>query len=106
RICLRYYLFPYTTLFRSPSENFNKEGFPIVDEEITLNFFARKSPPNGPYKDMLVFQEYEKMTNMKIVWDDVPQDGFTERKNLQFSSKKLPDAFYKASITQLEAIKY
>src|SRR5690606_23213577 len=89
-----------------PSENFNNEGFPIVDEEITLNFFARKSPPNGPYKDMLVFQEYEKMTNMKIVWDDVPQDGFTERKNLQFSSKKLPDAFYKASITQLEAIKY
>lgn len=89
-----------------PSEVFNKEGFPIVDEAINLKFFARRSPVNGPYKDMLVFQEYEKMSNMKIEWNDVPQDGFDERKNLEYVTKKLPDVFYKAQISQAEAVRY
>ncbi len=89
-----------------PSENFNEEGLPIVDEEITLKIFSMKSPPNGAYEDMLVFKEYEKMTNINIEWEDVPQDSFTERKNLMFASGKLPDAFYKSSITPLEAVKY
>src|SRR5690606_31979077 len=89
-----------------PSEIFNETGFPIVDEEVTLKFFARRSPPNGPYEDMLVFKEYEKMTNLNIEWEDVAQDGFDERKNLVFASGELPDALYKAAITPLEAIKY
>lgn len=89
-----------------PPETFNEDGFPIVDEEITLNFFARRSPQNGPYENMLVFQEYGKMTNVKIDWNDVPQDNFAEKKNLELASGKLPDVFYKANITQLEAVKY
>ncbi len=89
-----------------PSENFNETGMPIVDEEITLNIFARRAPPNGRYEDMLVFQEYEDMTNVKINWDDVPQDGFAERKNLQFATSELPDVFYRADISRLEAVRY
>ncbi|QGH33533.1 extracellular solute-binding protein [Gracilibacillus salitolerans] len=89
-----------------PSDNFNEEGFPIVEEQITLKFFARKSPPNGPYNEMKMFNEYEQMTNIDIDWDDVPQDGFQERKSLEFSSGELPDAFYKSSITPLEAVEY
>ncbi|KRG11886.1 hypothetical protein ACA29_14440 [Lederbergia galactosidilytica] len=89
-----------------PSDNFNKEGMPIVDEEIELKFFARRSPVNGPYKDMSVFKEFEKLSNIKIEWNDVPQDGFDERKNLEYAAKKLPDAFYKAEISHAEAVKY
>jgi putative aldouronate transport system substrate-binding protein len=89
-----------------PSENFKEDGLPIVEEEITLNIFSRKSPPNGPYEDMLVFKEYEKMTNINVEWEDVPQDSFAERKNLVFASGELPDAFYKAALTPVEAVKY
>ena len=85
---------------------FNETGFPIVNEPITLHFFAQRSPTNGPYNDMLVFREYEKMTNIHIEWEDVPSEGFTERKNLLFASNELPDAFYKSGITPLEAVKY
>ena len=81
-------------------------GFPIVEQPVKLKFFARKSPPNGPYENMLVFQEYEKKTQMDIEWEDVPQDGFPEKKNLLFASNELPDALYKASLTPLEAVKY
>lgn len=89
-----------------PSEGFREEGMPIVEEEIDLRFFARRSPVNSPYQDMRMFQEYEEMTNMNIEWDDVPQDGFAERKNLEFSSGELPDVFYKSDISQLEAVEY
>ena len=40
----------------------NKEGFPIVQEPITLKMFTRIAPVNGPFKDMPVFQDYEKMS--------------------------------------------
>jgi putative aldouronate transport system substrate-binding protein len=84
----------------------NTEGFPIVNEPETLKIFARRAPPNGPYEEMLVFKEYEKMTNVNIEWEDVPAEGFDERKNLLFASNELPDAFYKAGITPLEAVRY
>jgi putative aldouronate transport system substrate-binding protein len=86
--------------------NMTASGFPIAQQPLKLKFFARKSPPNGPYENMLVFQEYEKKTNMDIEWEDVPQEGFTERKNLLFASNELPDALFKAAVTPLEAVKY
>lgn len=85
---------------------FHATGLPIMTEPITLKFFARKDPPNGPYNDMLVFQEYAKMTNIQIEWEDVPSEGFQERKNLLFASNELPDALYKSGITPLEAVRY
>ena len=81
-------------------------GFPIVQSPIKLKMFSQKSPPNGPYEDMLVFKEYEKMTNIDIEWEDVPTEGFAEKKNLLFASNELPDALFKAGITPLEAVKY
>ncbi|QKS48926.1 extracellular solute-binding protein (plasmid) [Paenibacillus cellulosilyticus] len=90
----------------SNASNASASGFPIVQEPIKLKMFAQKSPPNGPYEDMLVFQEYEKLTNIDVEWEDVPTEGFVERKNLLFASNELPDALFKAGITQLEAVKY
>ncbi len=97
-----------TNVAEEDQENpkFNAADFPIVNEPITLKIFARKAPPNGPYAEMLVFKEYEKMTNMKIEWEDVPSEGFQERKNLLFASNELPDVLYKSGITQLEAVRY
>jgi len=83
-----------------------EEGFPLADEPVTLKMFARRAPPNGPYEEMLVFKEYEKLTNVNIEWEDVPTEGFDERKNLLFASNELPDAFFKAGITPLEAVRY
>lgn len=79
--------------------------FPLKNP-VTLKMFAQRSASNGPYKDMQMFQEYEKMTNVKVEWQDVPAESFTEKKNLMFASNELPDAFFKAGITPLEAVKY
>jgi putative aldouronate transport system substrate-binding protein len=87
-------------------ENFNAEGFPIVSEPITLTMFASRSAANGPYKDMFMFQEYEKMTNVKFEYNDVPAEGFDEKKNLVFGQKELPDIFYKSYISNDNLMKY
>jgi putative aldouronate transport system substrate-binding protein len=88
------------------SANVNKTGFPIVNQPIKLKMFAMKSPPNGPYANMMVFQEYAKKTNINVEWNDVPTEALAEKKNLLFAANDLPDALFKAGITPLESIKY
>jgi putative aldouronate transport system substrate-binding protein len=84
----------------------NNAGFPIVKEPIKLKMFTRIAPVNGPFKDMPVFQDYEKMSNVQVEWIEAPTDGFAEKKNLLFASGELPDAVYRGGLTQLEATRY
>ncbi|WJH32675.1 extracellular solute-binding protein [Paenibacillus sp. CC-CFT747] len=81
-------------------------GFPIVKEPIKLKMFTRIAPTNGPFKDMPVFQEYEKKSNIQVEFLEAPTDGFNEKKNLLFASNELPDALYRSGLTPLEAIRY
>jgi putative aldouronate transport system substrate-binding protein len=81
-------------------------GFPIVKEPLKLKMFTRIAPTNGPFKDMPVFQDYEKMSNVQVEFIEAPTDGFNEKKNLLFASNELPDVMYRSGLTQLEAIRY
>jgi putative aldouronate transport system substrate-binding protein len=82
------------------------DGFPIVEAPITLKMFTRVAPVNGPFKDMPVFQDYEKLSNIKVEFIETPTDGFAEKKNLLFASNELPDAIYRSGLSQLESIRY
>jgi len=84
----------------------SKEGFPIVQEPIKLKMFTRIAPVNGPFKDMPVFQDYEKMSNVQVEFIEAPTDGFQEKKNLLFASNELPDVLYRSGLTPLEAVRY
>ncbi|TJY42325.1 extracellular solute-binding protein [Cohnella pontilimi] len=84
----------------------NESGFPLVKDKITLKMFTRIAPSNGPFKDMPVFQDYEKMTNVHVEFTEAPTDGFQEKKNLLFASNELPDAVYRSGLTPLEATRY
>lgn len=89
-----------------PSTNFKKSGFPIVKKPITLTMFADRSAANGPYKDMAMFKAYAKKTNIHMKFNDVPDVSFGNKQSLVFSSGNLPDIFYKAHISPLDAVKY
>ncbi|WP_318618009.1 extracellular solute-binding protein [Sporosarcina sp. YIM B06819] len=83
----------------------NKEGFPIVDEKITLSLFA----PNvgiAKWQDMKYFQEMEKRTNIAFNFNTPPNESFETQKNLLFASNELPDVFYAASLTNSDVTKY
>ena len=50
----------------------NKEGFPIVKEPVTLKFMVKRTAVQPPHEEIYVWQEYEKMTGVKIEWINVP----------------------------------
>lgn len=87
--------------------NLNETGFPIVDEEITLTFLAGAFPSSNPdWNDVLIFNEYETMTNMDIEWEMVPTTGLEERRNLALGSADLPDAFHTAGVPKGDLLRY
>ncbi|MBD2867194.1 type 2 periplasmic-binding domain-containing protein [Paenibacillus arenilitoris] len=90
----------------APTDNFHATGFPIVEKPITLDIFNRQSNSNIPWDKMLVFREYEKMTNIKASFKNVPTAGFNEKRNLILNTKDLPDIFISANFTRLDAVKY
>ena len=92
---------------KTDSENFNTSGMPIVNETIKLNIFAGKSATTADdWNDVLVLNEYEKMTNMDITWNQVPADGLNEKRNLALASGDLPDVFYASNIPVADVQKY
>lgn len=77
--------------------NFNATGYPLVKTKVTKHFLINKKPQIGNPDSMVVFQEYEKKTNVHIQWDSVNSDGFSERVNLLMASNDMPDAILKGT---------
>jgi len=87
-------------------EYLNAEGFPIVKEPITLKGFGEKNVSHADWNEMLVFQEYEKMTNIKIEWNTPPVQGYQEKKNVLLASGDIPDIFYRANLSPTDEVVY
>jgi putative aldouronate transport system substrate-binding protein len=86
--------------------NLNQTGFPIVKEPVSMTVFGSRDPNQAPWRDILIFKEYEKLTNVKMDYQEVASQGFAERKNLLFASNELPDVFVRAAFTPLEIAMY
>ena len=72
----------------------NETGFPIVRERISLRFLVPRNAQDAvPYSDLPIFREYEQRTNIQIVLDEVPQEGWNERYRLVLAANDLPDVF-------------
>lgn len=87
------------------SENFNPEGFPIVNETIKLKFVA----PSGDapdWNDILIYNEYEKMTNIDIEWEMISKEGLAERTNLMLMGNDYPDAFHSVGLSARDLMTY
>ncbi|MFC4324315.1 ABC transporter substrate-binding protein [Litchfieldia salsa] len=85
---------------------FNEEGLPIVDEKMKLTFVSPKAPLSPNYSEMEIFKSLQDMTNVEIEWNNIPDQGYEEKKNLMLASGDLPDAFYSAKFTDLDIVKY
>lgn len=84
----------------------NESGFPIVNKPITIKMMGRKNVTHANWEDMLVWQEYEKMTGIHVEWITPDQSGYNEKKNLAFASGDLPDAFFKGFLTNQDLMSY
>ena len=84
----------------------NKEGFPIVNEPITLSIFGSRDQNQAEWKEMLFFQKYQEMTGITLDFQEVPAQGFDEKKSLLFASNELPDLFVRSSLNESEVSMY
>jgi len=74
--------------------NFNKTGYPIVKEKITLRYMIPKNADHGDFAEMGYFKAMEELTNIKIDFVAVDSNSWEERKNLALASGDLPDLFW------------
>ncbi|MFA6840629.1 MAG: hypothetical protein WCR05_07590 [Sphaerochaetaceae bacterium] len=77
------------------SAAFNATGLPIVDDQVVLRFTGMNMNNTrvGRYDETDMMKQLESETNVKIVWDMIPQANWKERKNLLIASRELPDGF-------------
>jgi putative aldouronate transport system substrate-binding protein len=88
-------------------KNVNESGMPIVKEPITLNIFAGRTPQSAKdWNDVMIWNEYEDLTNIDVKWEMVADSGLEEKRNLALASGNIPDAFHTASMPSLDIQKY
>ena len=86
---------------------FNKTGYPIVDEKITLNVMgATNSALPEDWNDLVLFKELEKKTNIHLDFKVIDASNYAQQKNLAFASGELPDFFYKGQISTQDELTY
>ncbi|WP_182200300.1 extracellular solute-binding protein [Paraliobacillus salinarum] len=78
----------------------NKEGYPIVDEKITLSMIA---PGSGlaEWEDMPFLQEYSDRTNVYFNYNTPPVNDFQTNLNLAFASGDIEDVIFGAGSDNL-----
>jgi putative aldouronate transport system substrate-binding protein len=87
-------------------ENFNEQGFPIVNEKITASMMGFKHPIQGAWDKLKFFKTMEEKTNIAFTFDNPPSDSYTEKKNLAFASGEYPDVFFGGLLSVEDEIKY
>ena len=80
--------------------------FPLVTEPVTFTVFGSRDQNQAPWAEMLVLKEYEKMTGVKMDWQEVPAQGFAEQKALLFVGNELPDIILRSDLNPTEIIRY
>lgn len=86
--------------------NFNATGYPIVNESIKLKLMGPRAANQGPWEEMDLFEEMERITGISFEFDTPPAESFQERKNLVLASGDYPDIFFASQLTTSDEINY
>lgn len=75
------------------AKNFNEEGYPIVNEKITLKVLlgVRDSDTIIDPKDMPALQRLEEQTGIHVEWDVVKSADWDTKLSLMWASEEYPD---------------
>ena len=87
-------------------EYLNETGFPIVKEPLTIEMLVGQAANHPDFDDLLVYQEYEKQSGITIMWDMVPTNVLTEKRNLILTAGEYPDAFHSARFQAQDLMMY
>lgn len=88
------------------SDNFNKTGYPIVNEKITLEIASPKAPLAPNYSEMDIIKELTAQANIDVKWNNIPEADYGTQKNLLIAGDNLPDAFWNSQFSDYDLVKY
>ncbi len=89
------------------ASNVNLEGFPIVNEPITLTVFGQQGPVQEKWDSMGMWKYYQELSNINLDFTNVlPAEGYDEKKSLMWASNDYPDIFVRAHLSNTELVKY
>ena len=86
--------------------NFNEEGYPIVDEKITVTMMGMRHPIQGEWENMDFFKTMEEMTNIAFEFDNPASDVFEERKTLAITGDTYPEVFFGANLSTDQQVEW
>ena len=75
------------------SSNFNAEGYPIVNDEITLKVMLaiRDTDTMIAPEEMPAVQRLDELTGIKTEWEVIKGSDWNTKLNLMFASGDIPD---------------
>ena len=83
----------------------NPSGLPIVNEPVSYDLLAPRSPTQGDWNKMWVFDEMERRTGIRWNIETVDSAGWSEKKSLAFATGELPD-FFMTGLDNFDVINY
>ena len=88
------------------AEDVNPEGYPIVDEKITVSMMGMHHPIQGEWADLKFFKTMEEMTNIAFTFDTPSQDVFEEKKSLAIAGESYPEVFFAANLNTTQQVQW
>ena len=86
----------YSSLVTEPG------AFPVVNEKVTLKFFAPQSSTVENMETNEFTKWYEEKTNVHVSWELTPQNAVAEKRKLSLVSGDFPDVYFAAEVTREE----
>lgn len=87
-------------------DNVNETGMPIVKEKIQVDGFAAKFFASQDWNDLMLWEEYEKMTNIEVDWVTVQTEALAEKRNLSLTSGDYPEIYFASAFSKTDLLKY
>ncbi|MDF2065467.1 extracellular solute-binding protein [Bacillus sp. Cr_A10] len=86
--------------------NVKATGMPIVEEKIQVDGFAAKFFASQDWNKLMLWDEYEKMTNIEVNWETTQIEGLAEKRNLMLASGDYPELFFASAFSKTDLVKY
>lgn len=95
-----------TEASKENKDNLNKTNMPIVKEKIELDGFAARFLTPENWEELMLWKEYEKMTNIHVNWETVSTEAVAEKRNLMLASGDYPDLLFASAVPKSDLLKY
>ncbi len=86
--------------------NVNLEGYPIVNEPLTVSMMGVRVGIHGDWDKMEFFQIMEEKTGINFTFDTPAGEVFEEKKNLALNGGTYPEVFFAAGLSKEQQVKF